>query len=271
MRLIDSTLRDGEQMAGLLFTAEEKLRLAVCLDQAGVYQIEAGIPAMGKEEKASIVKIKENCRQSKISTWNRMLERDIEHAIDCRPDSIHISAPVSDLHIFQKLRWDRRFVREQLKRCVSYAKERGYPVSVGFEDASRAEWEFMLSLARMLKPLEVEFIRYADTVGILTPSRAYQVIEGLRRESGMEVGIHAHGDLGMAVANSLMAVRAGAAYVDVTLFGIGERAGNCDMRDFVAAVQKMTAEKFGGTPTVEAILALEKHCEPMLRRAGIRV
>jgi homocitrate synthase NifV len=238
MRLIDSTLRDGEQTPGLAFSSEQKLRLAMWMDQAGIYQIEAGVPAMGKEEKRVIERIKAHCKRSRISTWNRLRVDDIDHAMDCAPDSIHIGAPVSDLHIRQKLRKDRRWLLDQLKRCVSRARAKGYAVSVGFEDASRADMDFLISVCHMLEGLQVEFVRFADTVGILTPGLTYRAIRRLLdglEGSSMGVGIHAHNDLGMALANSLAAAEAGAAYADVTLFGIGERAGNCDLAPFVSA------------------------------------
>jgi homocitrate synthase NifV len=268
--LIDTTLRDGEQTPGLAFSTAEKLRLAMEMDRLGMDQIEAGVPAMGLDEKKCIVRIKENCRRSKVSTWNRMLERDIMDAMDCAPDSVHISAPVSDLHIHRKLGKDRRWLREQLKRCVSLAMDRGFAVSVGLEDASRADRDFLLSISRMLGEMGVAFIRYADTVGILTPGEVYQAIQALAEAvkpngttgGGTKIGIHAHDDLGMAAANSLTAVQAGAVYVDVTLSGIGERAGNCDLRRFLSAGDGLV----DGGLVAEDALELEEMIAPMIRR-----
>jgi homocitrate synthase NifV len=264
MRLIDSTLRDGEQTPGLAFSSEQKLCLATWMDQAGVYQIEAGVPAMGKEEKRDIQRIKAHCKHSRISTWNRLREEDIDHAVECEPDSIHIGAPVSDLHIRQKLRKDRRWLLDQLKRCVCRAKSKGFAVSVGFEDASRADMDFLISLCHMLEELQVEFVRFADTVGILTPGLAYRAIRRLLsglKGSPMGMGIHAHNDLGMALANSLAAAEAGAAYADVTLFGIGERAGNCDLARFVSAGSRRW--DMGVTPA--RALALERLAADIIR------
>lgn len=233
--LIDTTLRDGEQSPGFAFSTEQKVRLAVLLDEAGIYQIEAGIPAMGDYEKDTIIKILENRKNTRISTWNRMNREDILHSFDCHPDIIHISAPMSYVHIYSKLKKNKGWLQKNLQDCVSLALDKGYAVTVGFEDASRADITFMIAVAEMLKDMGVLNIRYADTVGVLTPSRAYQAVSEIRNHTGIAVGIHAHNDLGMAVANSLEAARAGADYIDTTLFGIGERAGNCDLSQFVAA------------------------------------
>jgi homocitrate synthase NifV len=233
--IVDTTLRDGEQASGLAFSREEKLRVAALLDRAGVYQIEAGIPVMGRREKETVSKIMENRDRAKISVWNRVNANDIRHSFDCRPDIIHVSAPVSYPHIYQKLRKNKAWLRESLRECVELARGAGYEVTVGYEDASRADAAFLISLTGMLRSLGVSAVRVADTVGILTPSRSALLIRELRAASDIPLGIHAHNDLGLAAANALAAADAGAVFVDTTLFGIGERAGNCDMRVFLRA------------------------------------
>jgi homocitrate synthase NifV len=120
---------------------------------------------------------------------------------------------------------------------VEYARGRGFEVTVGFEDASRADITFMASLARQLKDLGVQRIRFADTVGILTPARTYQAVREIIEASGMEVELHAHNDLGMAVANTIMGAKAGADYLDTTISGLGERAGNCDFLKLIRAAR----------------------------------
>jgi homocitrate synthase NifV len=207
--------------------------LAMLMDNAGIYQIEAGIPAMGKYEKDTICKILSNRKRAKISTWNRMLKEDIQNSFDCCPDIIHISAPVSYIHIYSKLKKNKKWLQKNLQDCVYLALEKGYEVTVGFEDASRADITFIISTARLLKEMGVVSIRFADTVGVLTPSRIYRSIREILRDADIPLGIHAHNDLGMAVANSLEAAKAGAQFIDTTLFGIGERAGNCDLNQFI--------------------------------------
>ncbi len=233
--IIDTTLRDGEQSPGFAFSLEQKAKLAILIDRAGIHQIEAGIPAMGNYEKDSICRIMENRHRARVSTWNRLNREDIQHSFDCSPDIIHISAPVSYVHIYSKLKKNKVWLQKNLQECVGFALDKGYNVSVGFEDASRADITFMISIAGLLKDMGVSSIRFADTVGVLTPSRSYQAISEISSHTGITLGIHAHNDLGMAVANSLEAARAGAEFIDTTLFGIGERAGNCDLNQLIAA------------------------------------
>lgn len=235
IRIVDTTLRDGEQAAGIALGAAEKVEIAKALDALGIYQIEAGIPAMGGEEKRTIMKIMSLGLCSRISVWNRLHLDDIRKSMSCGPVIIHICVPTSDIQIGHKLGKSRRWVTESMKRCISFAKERGYDVVVGMEDASRADLAFLKELLDHAKEEGVERVRYADTVGILHREKAFCDISALRQHSGLSFEIHAHNDLGMAVANSLAAVNAGAAYVNTTVCGIGERAGNCNLAQFIAA------------------------------------
>jgi homocitrate synthase NifV len=236
VRIIDTTLRDGGQAPGIVFSQSEKLEIAAFLDESGVYQIEAGSPAVGESERAAIRSIAERVKRAKVAVWNRLSTKDIAYSFECEPDVIHLCAPVSEAHIRTKLRQTEAWVQKTLAECVDFAKNRGYAVSVGYEDASRADMPFLYALTRMLEPLDVAFVRYGDTVGVLTPSRTKQAIGELCALTRIPVGIHTHNDLGMAVANAVAAVKVGARYVDATLSGIGERAGNCDLGAFVRAV-----------------------------------
>ncbi|MDR1829662.1 MAG: hypothetical protein LBQ76_02725 [Candidatus Fibromonas sp.] len=227
--LLDSTLRDGEQAPGVCFSVEQKLRIAALLDSYGVHQIEAGIPAASEQEKKSIAKIMENRKNAVISVWARLVPSDIKHAIDVRPDIIHIGVPVS--------RKDKDWVVEQLHTCLNLIDKSGIPVSAGFQDAFRSETEFMITVAKILLDFGVVRIRLADTVGIASPSLCRMVLKEIseKLDGRAELGIHAHNDLGMAVANTIEAAKAGCLYADVTVGGIGERAGNCDLAQLVCA------------------------------------
>jgi homocitrate synthase NifV len=235
--LVDSTLRDGEQAPGLSFTREQKLGIAAALDAAGVYQIEAGAPAVSDFEKETIVQIIANRRQARVSVWVRLMPADIRQAIDCQPDLIHISIPVSRLHIYGKLRKDEAWVMGQLRSCLALIKKSGIPASAGLEDTFRAEPSFLLRVVKVLADGGVRRIRLSDTVGIATPSQCRETVQmilgALHGQS--ELGFHAHNDLGMAVANTLEAMKAGCLYADTTLSGIGERAGNCDFAQLIGA------------------------------------
>lgn len=236
-KLVDSTLRDGEQSPGYAMTLQQKVKIASILDSAGVDQIEAGIPSIGPYEQETIREIVRRRERSVVSVWCRMNPQDIETAFQCRPDMIHIGVPVSYVQIYTKLRHNKSWLIKTMLSCTDLALSHGLQVSVGFEDASRADPTFLITLADVLAKASVRRIRYADTVGVLSPSRAYQSVLELVRYTGMEVEFHAHNDLGMAVANSIAAAKAGAAYIDTTVFGIGERAGNCNFTRFVRACE----------------------------------
>jgi len=235
--LLDSTLRDGEQSPGICYSADQKLKIASLLDYSGVHQIEAGIPAISKHEKDIIVKIIENRKNAIVSVWSRLLPSDIEHAIDTRPDIIHISIPVSPIHIREKLRQDEDWVVTQLRDCLYIIDKNCVPVSVGFEDAFRSEIDFMTTLAKILLDYGVTRIRLADTVGVASPTRCRELVNNLseRLDGRAAFGIHAHNDFGMAVANTLEAAKSGCLFADVTAGGIGERAGNCNLTHLIHA------------------------------------
>jgi homocitrate synthase NifV len=238
-KIVDTTLRDGEQMAGVELGYSDKIEYAKIINNTGVYQIEAGTPAMEGEEKKSIEKLMSLGFNSKVSAWNRMNLSDIQHSIDCGVDIIHISVPTSEIQIQWKLQKDKIWVVEQMKKSISFAKEHGFEVVVGFEDASRTPLKFLVQLAKLAKSLEVSRIRYADTVGILYPERTFKEMSEFKQKTEVEVEFHAHNDFGMAVANSVAAVMAGCEYVDSTFGGIGERAGNCNYVKLINALKEI--------------------------------
>ena len=248
--LTDTTLRDGEQSPDIAFSAETRLQIADLLVDAGFPIIEAGIPAMGSDEKDMIIRICERKENRKISVWNRMNRTDIAHSFDCAPDIIHISAPASDLMLANLLHKDRNWLSAELRDCVGFAKEKGYEVSIGFQDASRADPRFLLVLSELLSGLEVSSVRLADTVGIFTPDMIRNYFTFLTQNCEMRFGIHTHNDLGLAVANAAAAAKYGAVYLDTTLFGIGERAGNCDSYRLSEAI----GESFGMHPLRNQLL-----------------
>lgn len=241
INIVDTTLRDGEQKAGIAFKIEDKVEIAKILDRSGVYQIEAGIPSMGGDEKKTLQKIMELNLNSKISAWNRMSIHDIKSSVECKVDIIHISIPSSDIQINSKLKKDRYWVIENMKNCISYAKEKGFEVTLGLEDASRADQEFLVDICKVALRDGVSRVRYADTVGVLYPNIIYEKIKNIKERVDIEIEIHAHNDFGMAIANSIAAVKANATYVDCTFGGIGERAGNCNYSNFIIAYKNIFA------------------------------
>ncbi len=237
--IVDTTLRDGEQSPDIAFSLKKKIAIAKIMDNNKIYQIEAGIPAMGEIEKRCIYKIMEQKKNSLISVWNRLNKQDLIDSIDCNPDIIHISIPVSDIQIYSKLKKDRKWVVNKMRECVNFVKDKDYEVTVGFEDASRADINFIIHMAKILKDLGVNRIRYADTVGVLIPSTTRTAITNILENVPIDIEMHAHNDFGMALANSIEAAKSGARFVDCTMNGIGERAGNCNLQEFIRVSSRL--------------------------------
>lgn len=237
IRIVDTTLRDGEQTAGVAFTPAEKIHIAKMLDALGVHQIEAGIPAMGGDEAIAIRGIINMGLKARISGWNRANIEDIKKSIYCGVKYIHISAPVSDIHIIHKLRKSRKWVLDNILKCIYFAKERNCWVSIGAEDASRADMKFLIEYAQLVQRHGAQQFRYADTVGALDPFQTYENVKRLIENTDLDIEIHTHNDFGMATANSLAAIKAGAKLVNTTINGLGERAGNASFEEVIMALK----------------------------------
>lgn len=237
LKIVDTTLRDGEQRPGIALNVKDKLKLAQLLDEIGIYEIEAGTPSVGLEiEGFNYYKqLRENIKRAKISVWSRTNMKDIKRAIQCKPDIIHIGMPVSYVQIYSKLKKNKVWVHKKICESMELILKENIQVTIGFEDASRADEGFMIETAKLIKANGGKIIRIADTVGVLTPQRTYQITRSILDKVDIEIQFHGHNDLGMAIANSIMSAKAGAEYIDCTLFGIGERSGNCDIREFTKA------------------------------------
>ncbi len=234
----DTTLRDGEQTAGVVFSLEEKIAIARLLDAIGVQEIECGIPAMGKEEQASVRALVELGLKARLITWNRAVVSDIQSSIAAGVGAVDISLSVSDIHIERKLRKDRAWVKEQLKVALGFAKEHDLYVSVGGEDSSRADLSFLAELMEIASSMGADRFRFCDTLGILDPFVTFEKICFLRSAvPGIDIEVHTHNDLGMATANAIAGIRAGARFVNTTVNGLGERAGNAALEEVVMALK----------------------------------
>ena len=233
----DTTLRDGEQTAGVVFAKAEKMHIAQMLSDLGVPQIEAGIPTMGGDELEAIQAIVDMRLPSSIIAWNRAVVADVRASLQCGVDAVAVSISASDIHIKTKLRKDREWVLDSVRKSVDFAKSHDLYVSVNAEDASRADWTFLLQFARTARECGGDRLRYCDTLGTLDPFRTYKEIKALIEETGLDIEMHTHNDFGMATANALAGLRAGAKFVNTTVGGLGERAGNAPLEEVVMALK----------------------------------
>ncbi|MDR0904611.1 MAG: homocitrate synthase [Oscillospiraceae bacterium] len=233
--IVDTTLRDGEQSPDVSFSRDQKLKIAEILINCGVEQLEVGVPSGGEYERETIRQIIVRRGHAKIAVWSRLNTDDVRSCIDCEPDIVHISVPVSYVHIYSKLQKNKMWVINQLYTCVGLLQASGLKISVGFEDAFRSDASFLLSLAQTLNDLGITRVRLADTVGVATPTICGEMFALMRQYlgDGAELGFHAHNDFGMALPNTIAALKNGCDYADTTLLGIGERTGNCDFFNLI--------------------------------------
>ncbi|QGG48559.1 homocitrate synthase [Heliorestis convoluta] len=234
--LMDTTLRDGDQAAGVAFRRKEKEIIARALADIGVQEIEVGIPAMGPEEVESVKALVKLNLPLRVSTWNRSVISDLEASLRSGVNAVAISMPASDQQIARKLCQSREWALEKLGQAIRWAKDRGLYVTVGLEDASRADFEHLIAIGREAERLKADRMRFADTLGILEPIGTYKIFSQLSKALTIPLEIHGHNDLGMATANSVAAIQGGARAASVTLCGLGERTGNAPLEEVAIAL-----------------------------------
>jgi homocitrate synthase NifV len=242
--LIDTTLRDGEQAAGVVFTLSEKMAIAKSLAAVGIPELEVGIPAMGADEQSHIKAIVDLDLPCRILTWGRALETDLLAAAATRAHGFHFSLPASELHqrIWKK---DADWVLQTLEHLAAEARRTFRYFSVGAQDASRADPGFLRTLATAAEAAGARRLRLADTAGRWHPLMVAQSLNELRPHSTIELEFHGHNDLGMAVGNTVTALCSGADAASVTVNGLGERAGNAPMEEVAAALQHAVGQGLG--------------------------
>ena len=255
IKVFDTTLRDGEQSPGCSMNLSEKVEMARQLEKLGVDVIEAGFAIASPMDFKSVQKIAKAVSRCTVASLARCVRGDLAAAWDAeqeaRPPRIHVFHATSDIHMEYKLQMTREQVLARISEMVAYARAKCSDVEFSAEDASRSDWAFLAQCYSNAVAAGAMTLNVPDTVGYSTPQEMGDLIRYLREHvAGVEkvdISVHCHNDLGMAVANTLSCIQAGAAQVECTVNGIGERAGNASMEEIVMALH--TRRDFYGAET----------------------
>jgi 2-isopropylmalate synthase len=238
VRIFDTTLRDGEQTPGISITPGQKVQIAVKLDELGVDAIEAGFPIVSLGEMEAIKTITKIGLNAEIYGLARAVQTDIDAAINCDLKYVHIFIATSDIHMQYKLKMNQEQVREKAVWAVDYAKKHGMQVEFSAEDATRSDRKFVREIFKAVASAGADRLDIPDTVGYATPQYISQLVKDVVEATiKVPVSMHCHDDFGLAVANTISGINAGASSAHVTINGLGERAGNASLEEFVMALQ----------------------------------
>jgi 2-isopropylmalate synthase len=243
VRIFDTTLRDGEQTPGVSITPEQKVQIAIKLDELGIDAIEAGFPVVSHGETVAIKNITKQGLKAEICGLARAVKSDLDAAINCDLQYVHVFIATSDIHMQFKLRMNRQQVMEKAVWAVEYAKKHGVQVEFSAEDATRSDRAFLNQVFTAVANVGVDRLDIPDTVGYATPQYIELLVKDVKAMTRLPISMHCHDDFGLAVANSISGINAGADCAHVTINGLGERAGNASLEEFVMALQCLYGRK----------------------------
>lgn len=257
VKVLDTTLRDGEQTPGISLTSNEKLRIATKLDEIGVNIIEAGSAITSSGEKNAIKQIANENFNAEIASFARAISVDVDAALECDVDSVHLVVPTSNLHIIHKLKKTKDEVLSQAIDACEYAIDHGLIVELSAEDATRSDMDFLKQVFKEGIEVGANRICACDTVGMLTPEKSYDFYSELN-ELDAPLSVHCHNDFGLAVANTLSAIRAGACEFHSTINGIGERAGNASLEEVVVSLNTLYDNEYQSDVNIQELYSTSK-------------
>lgn len=237
IRIFDTTLRDGEQTPGVSLSPDQKLQIARHLDKLGVDAIEAGFPVISEGERNAVKAISQDGLSAQICGLARTTKGDIDAVAEAGLDYVHTFIATSEIHMKSKLKMKKEEVLEKAVSAVRYAKSRGLLVEFSAEDATRTERDFLRTVFRAVAEAGADRIDIPDTVGYSTPVYMAEITREAVAATGLPVSVHCHNDFGLAVANAISGIQAGASCAHVTINGIGERAGNASLEELVMALK----------------------------------
>lgn len=243
MEILDTTLREGEQTPGVTFSINEKIIIARLLDEFGVDIIEAGHPKVSADVFQAVKEISNLGLNAEILAHCRALKEDIDCALLCDVDWVGIFYSISDERMKTHLKTNLLKAKEKIVETIQYAKDHGLKVRYTPEDSVRTDYESLLFVCKETITAGANRISIADTVGAMSPSKMYELFLNLKKDLNIELNVHCHNDLGLAVANSLAAYEGGASLIDVTVNGLGERAGISGISEICIALDTIYKEK----------------------------
>ena len=253
VKIFDTTLRDGEQAPGIALSPEDKVRIAIALDDLGVDFLEAGFAASGETEKEILTELGRSNLNAKVCSLARAVRSDIDAVIDTGIGMVHTFIATSNLHMEYKLKMNTEQVKARAVDVVEYAKAHGLEVQFSCEDGTRSDLGFLKDILTAVQDAGVDSINIPDTVGVIMPRAMNYLVGELKSTLKVPISVHCHNDMGLAVANSIAAIDAGATICHVCMNGIGERCGNAALEEVAVnlfanyGIQTVDLSKIGQT------------------------